>query len=342
MTSILFFLIWCMIPRSVDSFTYNDQKQNCSKHVTGTFCYNGPQFDISGQYKSCSVPNTIALTFDDGPDNNIPYFLDTLKQFNMKGTFFLIGQNVQTYPALVQRIVDEGHQIGSHTYTHPWLKDLTTDQIRSEMLSFENAIIQHNYNGVLSNRKVPSYFRAPHGDLPSYAVPILQDFQLVSIQWGFLNGDTSITNSNEILPVWKSHLSNAVGSELTLIVQQHEIQYTTLTTFHDVLNYLNKTFPHVRYVSVAECLGNVVPPYHVSAYDQTDPTCANGIKTVQSGQNVCCSASCSTGTDGCVGTACCGGTGCGSRPGGSGKCCAGSIITANVPCMYSAPGCIYS
>ena len=74
---------------------YNDQKQNCTlKHVTGSYCYGGPRFDDVGQYKSCSVPNTMALTFDDGLDTNVPYFLDMLKLFKMKATFFVIGQTL--------------------------------------------------------------------------------------------------------------------------------------------------------------------------------------------------------------------------------------------------------
>ena len=79
----------------VDSFMYQDQKQNCSKRVNDNYCYNGPRFDNVGQYKSCSVPGTVALTFDDGVDMNIPYVLAMLRLFNMKGTFFLVGQRTK-------------------------------------------------------------------------------------------------------------------------------------------------------------------------------------------------------------------------------------------------------
>jgi poly-beta-1,6 N-acetyl-D-glucosamine synthase len=65
-------------------------------------------------------PKTIALTIDDGPAE--PYtsqVLDVLKKYNVKATFFLIGQNAERYPRLVRRIWDEGHEIGNHSYTHP-------------------------------------------------------------------------------------------------------------------------------------------------------------------------------------------------------------------------------
>ncbi len=65
-------------------------------------------------------PKEIAFTIDDGPAE--PYtgeMLDVLKKYNIKATFFLIGQNAERYPNLVRRIWAEGHEIGNHTYTHP-------------------------------------------------------------------------------------------------------------------------------------------------------------------------------------------------------------------------------
>jgi peptidoglycan/xylan/chitin deacetylase (PgdA/CDA1 family) len=59
------------------------------------------------------------LTFDDGPHPTAtPFVLDTLARFGSKATFFCIGQNVIRYPALYQRILDEGHQVGNHTHRH--------------------------------------------------------------------------------------------------------------------------------------------------------------------------------------------------------------------------------
>lgn len=61
----------------------------------------------------------VALTFDDGPNPYVtPQILDILKQENIKATFFLIGKWVEKYPELAKRIVDEGHLVGGHTYSH--------------------------------------------------------------------------------------------------------------------------------------------------------------------------------------------------------------------------------
>ena len=65
-------------------------------------------------------PGLVALTFDDGPDARwTPKILDILKQKNAPATFFVIGENMQTRPDLVKREVVEGHDVGSHTWTHP-------------------------------------------------------------------------------------------------------------------------------------------------------------------------------------------------------------------------------
>jgi len=59
------------------------------------------------------------LTFDDGPHPvATPFVLDTLKQFNAKGTFFCLGKNVLKYPEIYECILSEGHAVGNHTQTH--------------------------------------------------------------------------------------------------------------------------------------------------------------------------------------------------------------------------------
>ena len=67
----------------------------------------------------------IVLTFDDGPDPVwTPKILDILKQENVKGAFFIVGENGQANPDLVKRIVAEGHEIGNHSFTHPNLGEV--------------------------------------------------------------------------------------------------------------------------------------------------------------------------------------------------------------------------
>lgn len=63
--------------------------------------------------------HSVYLTFDDGPiPQSTPFILDTLREYGVKATFFMVGDNVRKYPELYKRIVDEGHQLGNHTNHH--------------------------------------------------------------------------------------------------------------------------------------------------------------------------------------------------------------------------------
>lgn len=63
--------------------------------------------------------NEVYLTFDDGPHPQItPWVLDELKKYNALATFFCIGKNVEHYPLIYKRILEEGHAVGNHTYHH--------------------------------------------------------------------------------------------------------------------------------------------------------------------------------------------------------------------------------
>src|SRR2546430_8413303 len=76
----------------------------------------------------------VAITFDDGPDPRwTPKILDILKAVNVKAAFFLVGVNAERYPGLVRRIVNEGHEIGNHTYYHPNLALCWPEHIRLEL-----------------------------------------------------------------------------------------------------------------------------------------------------------------------------------------------------------------
>ena len=64
--------------------------------------------------------NELFLTFDDGPTPDItPWVLSLLKDFNAKATFFCIGKNVEKYPEIYKKILEEGHSVGNHSYSHP-------------------------------------------------------------------------------------------------------------------------------------------------------------------------------------------------------------------------------
>ncbi len=87
------------------------------------FIYNGP-----------TNGNQIALTFDDGPTPGVTdRILDEFRQRNLHATFFMIGRNIAAAPDLARRVVAEGHEIASHTFTHPKLTDLPPARVEEEI-----------------------------------------------------------------------------------------------------------------------------------------------------------------------------------------------------------------
>ncbi|MDR3405225.1 MAG: glycosyltransferase [Chthoniobacter sp.] len=83
----------------------------------------------------------VAITFDDGPDPEwTPKILDILRARGVKACFFLLGSNCEDYPGLVQRIVDEGHEIGNHTYSHRNLAVMSEWQMELELTATQRLI----------------------------------------------------------------------------------------------------------------------------------------------------------------------------------------------------------
>jgi peptidoglycan/xylan/chitin deacetylase (PgdA/CDA1 family) len=83
----------------------------------------------------------IAMTFDDGPHDKLtPKLLDLLAARHIKVTFFVIGQNVAEYPQILQRAAREGHEIGNHSWSHPYLGRMSDEAVRRELHRTDDAI----------------------------------------------------------------------------------------------------------------------------------------------------------------------------------------------------------
>ena len=117
-------------------------------------------------------PNELALTFDDGPDPDwTPKILDILKAKGVHASFFIIGDSAEAYPDLVRRLLEEGHDVGNHTFTHPNLGEMP-----DEIVTLEINATQRLFEA-LTGRSM-RLFRAPYlGD----AEPTTAD-EIVPIQ----------------------------------------------------------------------------------------------------------------------------------------------------------------
>ena len=81
--------------------------------------YPNAIFRVLQKDQSEEVRKVAYITFDDGPIPEVtPRVLDILKQYGVKATFFMVGENIDKYPDLYRRVIAEGHAVGNHTYHH--------------------------------------------------------------------------------------------------------------------------------------------------------------------------------------------------------------------------------
>ncbi|MDX3136498.1 bifunctional polysaccharide deacetylase/glycosyltransferase family 2 protein [Streptomyces europaeiscabiei] len=124
-----------------------------------------------GQAQTQSVPDrTIALTFDDGPNPTwTPEILDVLKKYDVPATFFVVGSMVSRYPAIVEDMVEAGHEIGIHTFTHVDLSYQSHARITREMTQTQLALA--GAAGITT-----TLFRAPYSSetdaIDNYSWPV--------------------------------------------------------------------------------------------------------------------------------------------------------------------------
>ena len=135
--------------------------------------------------------NKVYLTFDDGPTPEITeWTLNQLKEYNAKATFFFIGDNVRKYPEIFQKVINEGHSIGNHTFNHlnGW-ETSTSDYIENVKL-YE---IEHNK----LNTEHCQLFRPPYGKIKSSQSKILRKFGYKIIMWNIISYDFDAKISKE-------------------------------------------------------------------------------------------------------------------------------------------------
>ncbi|WP_238457978.1 polysaccharide deacetylase family protein [Alkalihalobacterium alkalinitrilicum] len=112
--------------------TYNPQ-------IERTFITTNIRSAPNFTYRANTSKKLVALTFDDGPDGYYtPTILDILKSKSVPATFFVMGQQVKTFPDVMKRIVDEGHGIANHTWSHPALPLQMTSKIMDEITTTQN------------------------------------------------------------------------------------------------------------------------------------------------------------------------------------------------------------
>lgn len=106
---------------------------------------------------NCAVAKCIALTYDDGPTAYTPMILDALKARSAVATFFVLGDKLDYFKPTLNRILQEGNEIGNHSWSHPHLPKLSAGQVRSEIQRTQDKI-------KLLTGYLPLVMRPPYGE----------------------------------------------------------------------------------------------------------------------------------------------------------------------------------
>ena len=131
----------------------------------------------------------IALTFDDGPDDECtPMLLDGLAKRGVKATFFVIAKEASEKPEIMKRMVKDGHLIGNHTYSHVDLRNMTDSAARKEIQK-ANEVIE-KYTG-----EKPCFLRPPFGNGRS---KIEQELEMIQVLWTIDTMDWSCKDEGQI------------------------------------------------------------------------------------------------------------------------------------------------
>jgi peptidoglycan/xylan/chitin deacetylase (PgdA/CDA1 family) len=135
----------------------------------------------------------IALTFDDGPDSKYtPAILDILGKYHVRATFFVLGVRAQAHPAIIKRIVHEGHIIGNHSYNHPNPAKMTEAQFEKQFTQTQD-ILQKliGYE--------PRFIRTPYGALQENQLRWAAKNGMIAVNWDVDSLDWKELNSSQVL-----------------------------------------------------------------------------------------------------------------------------------------------
>ncbi|HCN49026.1 MAG TPA: polysaccharide deacetylase family protein [Chryseobacterium sp.] len=193
--------------------------------VWGSFAIELGYFVNSITHKRTKIKE-VALTFDDGPTEFTPKFLDLLQKHQVKATFFCIGKQIEKYPETFQRIIAEGHTIGNHTLSHSNSTGfLSASKMRAEIENCDKVM------KTMGNIETDLY-RPPFGVTNPNIAKAIRQTNKISIGWNVRSLDTITDNEKKIYQRITKNLKK--GS----IILLHDTSEKTYRVLVDLLVFL--------------------------------------------------------------------------------------------------------
>ncbi|KAI7879108.1 glycoside hydrolase/deacetylase [Lichtheimia hyalospora FSU 10163] len=235
--------------------------------------------DVNADIYACDEPETLGLTFDDGPNCSHNAFYDYLEEKKQKASMFYIGSNVLAWPYGALRGVKDGHHIAGHTWSHQLMTTLTNKEVLAELYYSTKAI-------KFVTGLTPKFWRPAQGDIDDRVRWIATQLNLTAILW---NIDTDDWAANSVPGVTTETVQhnyedfinmgkNGTFSQSGAIILSHEINNMTMDMAIKNHDGLAKAYKHV--IDVPTCM-NITNPYVENSV--TFPTFAEYAKTATSG-----------------------------------------------------------
>ena len=195
--------------------------QESGEQADGTVYQQGQDCVITVKdVKPAGSQKLVALTFDDGPSSNTAAILDTLAQYNVKATFFVIGNESDEMKTVYQRIVDEGHTLGMHSYSNSYSKIYSSPEAFGKDVAKLNAYLKE------ITGEESKYYRFPGGsnneisnaDMSEF-IHVLNEKQITYFDWNVSAGDTASDYSAQDIV---TNVTEGVSKYKTSVVLLHD------------------------------------------------------------------------------------------------------------------------
>lgn len=224
--------------KEIDTKNTKDNKTNTKNGTSSKTMDNNNYSVFADQVFRKDGKKVAFLTFDDGPTKNItPRILDTLKHYNVKATFFVLGQLAEQNGDLLKREYEEGHSIGNHSHSHDYKNIYKSVPSFMQEFNTANKIIETS----IGNGFKTELFRFPGGSFEKRKNPFKEKLKsegLRYIDWNVSSGDAAGQN----VPVQNilSNIKNTSAGKNHIVILMHDAstKKTTADALPQIIEYL--------------------------------------------------------------------------------------------------------
>lgn len=172
--------------------------------------------------------NKIYLTFDEGYENGFtPPLLDALKDRDMKATFFVTHDYARSEPALIRRMIDEGHELANHSFSHPSFPGLSDERVEAEIMRLHD-YVKENFNYEMR------LIRFPMGEFSERVLAVTANLGYRSVFWSFAYVDWQV--DNQPAPV-EALAKITAATHPGAVILLHAVSATNAEILPDLLDY---------------------------------------------------------------------------------------------------------